>query len=71
MEEVLGKSFSKTSFQLRIELKKGRKQGRDEKTQEDYPTSAKIHSKYRVVFLRSFISAVFLSLSQLHDGVLN
>ena len=27
---------------------------------EDYPTSAKIHTRCRVVFLRSFISALFL-----------
>ena len=29
-----GKSFSKTSFQLRMELKKGQEQGRDERTQK-------------------------------------
>ena len=36
------KASLKTSFQLRMELKKGQKQSRDERTQEDYPTSAKI-----------------------------
>ena len=49
-----------------MELKKVQKQGRDERTQEDYPTSAKIHSRGRVVFLRSFISALFLYFFQLH-----
>ena len=39
------KGFSKTSFQLRMELKKGHKQGRDEGMQEDYPTSAKINRR--------------------------
>ena len=34
------KSLCKTSFQLRIGLKKGQKQGRDERMQEDYCTSA-------------------------------
>ena len=34
----LGKSFCKTSFQLGMGLKKGQKQGRDERTQEDYPS---------------------------------
>ena len=33
-------SLCKTSFQLGMGLKKGQKQGRDERTQEDYPTSA-------------------------------
>ena len=55
------KSFSETSFELRIELKKGQKQGRDETMQEDYRTSAKIHIRCQVVFLRSFISTLFLS----------
>ena len=36
-ERNLGeKPFSKTLFQLRMELKKGKKQGRDERMQEDY-----------------------------------
>ena len=47
-----------------MDLKKGQKQGRDERMQEDYSTSAKIHSGRRVVFLRSFISALFLSFFQ-------
>ena len=40
-----------------MELKKGQKQGRDERTQEDYWTSAKIHSRCPVVFLLSFINS--------------
>ena len=44
------KSSRKTSLQV----------GMDLKTQEDYPTSAKIHSSHRIVFLCSFISALFL-----------
>ena len=36
-----GKSFCKTPFQLGMGPKKGQKQGRDERMQEDYPTSAK------------------------------
>ena len=40
-----GKSFCRTSFQLRMNLKKGQKQDRNERTQKDYPTSAKLHSK--------------------------
>ena len=60
------KSFCKTWFQVGMELKKVKKQGRDERTQEDYPTSAKIHTRCRVVFLRSFISALFLYFFQLH-----
>ena len=64
---ILGKkSFCKTSFQVGMELKKVQKQGRDERTQEDYPTSAKIHTRCRVVFLRSFISALFLYFFRLH-----
>ena len=49
-----------------MELKKVQKQGRDERTQEDYRTSAKIHTRCRVAFLRSFISALFLHFFQLH-----
>ena len=49
-----------------MELKKVQKQGRDERTQEDYPTSAKIHTRCRVVFLRSFISAFFLYFFRVH-----
>ena len=33
-----------------MELKKGRKQGRDEKMQEDYPTSAVCDMKYSPFF---------------------
>ena len=32
--------FCKTSFQVRMDQKKVQKQGGDERTQEDYPTSA-------------------------------
>ena len=53
------KNFCKTWFQVGMELKKVPKQGRDERTQEDYPASAKIHTRCSVVFLRSFISAFF------------
>ena len=53
-------SFCTTLFQLGMDLKKGEKQGRDERMQEDYPTSAEIHSRCRVV-LHSFISSLFLS----------
>ena len=49
-----------------MELKKVQKQGRDERTQEDYPTSGVYFCRCRVVFLRSFISALFLYFFQLH-----
>ena len=49
-----------------MELKKVQKQGRDERTQEDYPTSVVYFCRCRVVFLRSFISALFLYFFQLH-----
>ena len=39
---------------------KVQKQGRNERMQEDYPTSAKIQSRCRVVFSRFFISALFM-----------
>ena len=62
----LGKKVSvKLDSKLGKELKKVQKQGRDERTQEDYPTSAKIHTRCRGVFLRSFISALFLYFFQL------
>ena len=60
------KSSCKTWFQVGMELKKVQKQDRDERTQEDYPTSAKIHTRCRVVFLRSFISALLLNFFRLH-----
>ena len=42
LHTLLGeKIFCKTSFQLEMSLEKGQKQGRDERTPEDYPTSAK------------------------------
>ena len=43
------------------DLKNGQKLGRDERMQ-DYPTSAVYFYRCRVVFLRSFISALFLSI---------
>ena len=49
-----------------MELKKVQKQGRDERMQEDYPTSGVYFCRCRVVFLRSFISALFLYFFQLH-----
>ena len=61
-----GKSFCKTSFQVGMDLKKVQKQGRDERTQEDYPKSAVYFCRCRVVFLRSFISTLFLYFFQLH-----
>ena len=42
-----------------MDLKRGQKQGRDERTQENYLTYAKIHSRWRVVFWRSFICLAF------------
>ena len=47
-------SFWKTLFQVGMDLKKVQKQGRDKRIQE-YLTSAKIHSRCRVVFLHSFL----------------
>ena len=32
------KRFCETLFQLRMDMRKGQKQGRDKRTQEDYPT---------------------------------
>ena len=62
--ETRGKSLCRTSFQLRMRLKKVQKQGRDERTQEDYPTSAMYFLLMTwVVFLRSLISALFLYFS--------
>ena len=49
-----------------MEPKKVQKQGRDERTQEDYPTSGVYFCRCRVVFLRSFISALFLYFFRLH-----
>ena len=57
--ETKGKCFFKTLFQLRMALKNGQKQGRGERMQEDYPTFAVYFCSCRVVFLRSFISALF------------
>ena len=52
-------------------LKKVQKQGRDERTQEDYPTSGVYFRRCWVVFLRSFISALFLSFFQAHPQLIN
>ena len=57
---------SKASFHLRMDLKKVKKQGSDERTQEDYPTSAVYFCRCWVAFLHSFISALFLSFLQVH-----
>ena len=46
-----GKSFHKTSFQLGMGLKKVQKQGKDERMQDDYPTSAVYFCRCRVVLL--------------------
>ena len=52
---TLGKKcFCKTSFQLEMSLKKGQKQGRDERTHEDYLTSAKYTADVRLVFFAFF-----------------
>ena len=70
--ETRGKSSCKTSFQVGIALKKVKKQGRDERTQEDYGMMAAkkvkkstlhllhIHSRCSVVVLCSFIPALCL-----------
>ena len=60
------KCFFKTAFQLMMELNKDRDKGKDEKTQEDYQTSAKIQSRCQVVFKHCFISNLFLSVYHLH-----
>ena len=49
-KEQKPKNYSKASLQLRMTLKKGQKQGRNERTQEDYLTSAQLHSRCRVIF---------------------
>ena len=49
-----------------MELEKVQKQGRDERMQEAYPTSAKIHSIYRVVFcVLCLVSEIFVAPSLL------
>ena len=46
-----GKSFCKTESNLSTDrAEKGQKQGRDERTQKDYRTFAKIHSRCPIVF---------------------
>ena len=64
--ETREKSFCKTWFEVGMEPEKVQKQGRDERTQEDYPTSGVYFCRCRVVFLRSFISALFLYFFRLH-----
>ena len=59
--ETREKSFSKTSFQLRMDLKNGQKQGRAERTQEGYPTFAVVFLHMSGSPLVFFISALFLS----------
>ena len=55
------KKFLQTLISVREGPDKVQKQGSDEKrAQEEYSTSAKIHSRCRVVFLCSFIFALFL-----------
>ena len=39
-KEIREQSFCKTSFQVGMDLKTVQKQGRDERTQEDYPVFA-------------------------------
>ena len=55
MKKVLLNFISSTGGREKLQ-----KQGRDEITQEDYPTSVVHFCRCRVVFLRSFISALFL-----------
>ena len=56
------KKFLENFISVRDGPEKVKKQDRDERTQEDYTTSTKIHSRCtrRIVFLCSFISALFL-----------
>ena len=49
-----------------MELEKVQKQARDERTQEEYPTSGVYFCRCRVVFWHSFISALFLYFFQPH-----
>ena len=69
--ELLGKqSFSKTLFRVRVDrAEKVQKLGKDERTQEDYQTSAKICSRCLLVVLHSFIFALLLSFFQLHQSL--
>ena len=53
-EQNVGKKFLQTSFQLRMDLKQGENQGRDERTQEDYPTSIVYFCRCRVYSLLVF-----------------
>ena len=55
------KRFHRTSFQLGMD----QKQGKDERTQEDYPTNAVYFCRCRVVLCPS-LSALFLSFFQVH-----
>ena len=63
-----GKILCKTSFQIGMDLRKVQRQGRYERTQKEYPTSAKVQSmrRCRVVFLHFFhlclVSALFRSI---------
>ena len=51
---------------LRMELNEERRQGGDERTQQGFRTSAVHFRRNQVVFLRSFISALFMSYFQPH-----
>ena len=58
------KSFCKTLFQLEMGLKKYKNKAEMERMQEDYPTSAKIHRRCWVVFLRSSSLPCFCTFSR-------
>ena len=51
--------FLKTSFQVGVDLKKVQKQGRNDRTQEDYPLHLLcFFGRRRVVFLSSLIACL-------------
>ena len=59
-ERKVGKMFEQKFISVRYEPEKVQKQGRKERTPEDYPTSAGNFSLQKSgIFLRSFISALF------------
>ena len=59
--ETRKKTFLQNLISTRdMDLKKVQIQGRDERMQEDYPTSAVYFCRCRIFFLHSFISALFL-----------
>ena len=65
--ETRGKSFFKTSFQLRMELKKEQKPARDERTQEDYLTSAAYMLGSLLVFFNLCLVSVLFSAPSLTE----